>query len=243
MTRLLTSGAESGTFAGEGASAIGDCTVDAAAARRGSYGFRTPNTNTNHSIYWTPAMVAQRNYFARCYLRKSAHGPQGMNLWALDASLAYVFWCGFAASGELVLVDRNGSICAQTPVLDPTEWHRIAVRFRVGTLATNGQLELRYAEGDDDLAVAGSSAAANCGTAAPAYVGIGGLNQTMWGLPGVVLDQDDLALNDEVGAAPNNSWPGAVVPIARITDVDTGDALVWQYPGYPSSVVTGATGR
>lgn len=220
MARLITWGFEWGNPDADCSLNVAGQAASTLAARTGTYGMRWSSAATLVSALLLGA--TSRTYYLRVYVRFSANP-------SVKSDIIGVINTAGAASGTIrVALNTDGTVQLEVPdetligsasaALTANTWYRIELMVRANTGANDDHAELRI----DGTTIA-STTTANWGTTAPNRWSFGNSAQN----PGVNIDFDDGALNDDQGSL-QNSWPGEGNVLLLIP---TADAQVGSWTG------------
>lgn len=203
MARLVTADFEGGTVSP--LSAAGSAgSVIAAAARRGSFGWRSAQ-NAASLVASTTTVVALGQWgFARIeFLMSGLPASSTTILHFRNGTTQIAALQIVAGTGVLRLIAGTATVVVTGPALVAGQWYTAELGLRVNGAGVNDDIAIRL-----DGSLLGSSNIA---------VTDGQINGTRCGwttTPGATsncnIDIDSVAVNDDTGAAPDNTWPGVI---------------------------------
>lgn len=213
MARLFTSGFEvqitstNANYNGEaelgapniGAAVTGSPTFNTTDQRSGAACLSCAATTTYQA--WSPALVLDRTYYLRAYLRVQALPvATATNLVQILAGSVAVAYVQIKTDSTLQLLDAAGNVGSPSSAISAGTWYRIELEFMIPT-ASVGIVGF-YLDGTQ---IARSiTADTNNSVAATTAVRAGSVS----GAGGQTILVDDVALNDDQGA-DQNTLPGA----------------------------------
>lgn len=168
-------------------------------------------TGTSHRDNWVLAGVNNHSYYMVFEVRISG-SPSAALEWALLGNTSGGFMGKIRVNTDRTLnLIRNAStvVGSASAALVAGQIHTIGLRVKLGTTTSNGEVEAQL-----DGVTFASATGVNLGTAlAMTDMRIGNVSSSGGG-GGVTSTFDSVRLNDDQGAAPDNTWPAIAAPAA-----------------------------
>lgn len=221
MSRLLTAGAEGNDATLDGIS-IGGATVVSDVVRSGVYAYKctTDSFGNAAAISFVISRTLGRTYYHRMYVRFDGLPASG----SVDIITVSGFTATITSGGALQLWNSGtstqvGSDSATTIVVGT--WYRIELSAKIQSGASDDSAELRL----DGITVAtATNVSAATGDTGQVSMGWAILNANN---ANNTLRIDDIAVNDDQGANPQNSWPGEGKIVLLVPTSDNARATLW----------------
>lgn len=207
--RIFQSGFEFGPSGTDWTTLMDTPTIDATAARSGTYGLRIHNLTfaTRKGAFFRGQFTASTttHWYSRAYLRVVTLPSAPNRIFAINGTTfdsAHAVWLELNPNGTLTLFDEDGQVGSASASLTLGQWYRVELHMDASGATGTDVVQARL-DGSQfaSLTTRNLDTVATAGIAVGANLNLESQTQGEWHF-------DDVALND-VSGTDQISWPGA----------------------------------